>query len=370
MNPKPRPMRRLPALEERRQALETCTYCPKLCRSACPVSNAEPKETLIPWGKMSMAFFAARGDVPASGSFAAPAWACTGCFGCRDACDHKNDVAGTLLAARAAIRSVGGAPAAAQEVVRTFPQHDEQATSVARARLGERSQRGAPTVVLPGCTYLRRFPDVADDVVRATAALVGPVEVHEGCCGLPLLLAGDAEGFARVAGGLRDRVAGRRVVAGDPGCVHALRIRGPEHGVAPGGPVETLVELAARDPDRLGRIPGTGDRPVRFSDPCVLARGLGVVDAPRTVLARALGRAPDEFVHAREGTGCTGGGGLLPVTWPEVARGIAEGRVAEHAEAGGGEIVAGCASGLLSLRARGAEVSDLATWIARSLDAG
>ena len=90
-------MRRLPTLESRRRELETCVYCPKLCRSACPVSNAEPRETLIPWGKMSTAFFAARGDVPLSESFDAPAWACTGCYACREACDHRNEVAHTLV---------------------------------------------------------------------------------------------------------------------------------------------------------------------------------------------------------------------------------------------------------------------------------
>ena len=101
----PRPMVRLPTLEPRRQALETCVYCPKLCRSACPVSNADPRETIIPWGKMSTAYFAARGDVPTTPSFAAPAWACTGCRACAHACDHENDVAGTLLVARDAVQS-------------------------------------------------------------------------------------------------------------------------------------------------------------------------------------------------------------------------------------------------------------------------
>src|SRR5215472_15353459 len=102
-----RPFRRLPTLEARREALETCVFCPKLCRSACPVSNAEPRETITPWGKMSMAHFAAHGDVPLDHSHAAPAWACTGCYACREACDHRNDVASTLFDARAAI--VGGA---------------------------------------------------------------------------------------------------------------------------------------------------------------------------------------------------------------------------------------------------------------------
>jgi len=57
--------RRLPLLEARRAELELCAYCPKLCRAACPVSNAEPREVLIPWGKMTTAYFMARGMAPA-----------------------------------------------------------------------------------------------------------------------------------------------------------------------------------------------------------------------------------------------------------------------------------------------------------------
>src|SRR6516164_3523561 len=102
-------MRALPILEPRRAALEKCVFCPKLCRSACPVSNAEPRETITPWGKMSSAYYVANESVPASRSHAAPAWACTGCFACRESCDHKNDVTGTLLAARAALAAVGTA---------------------------------------------------------------------------------------------------------------------------------------------------------------------------------------------------------------------------------------------------------------------
>jgi Fe-S oxidoreductase len=69
-------------LEPHRAALETCVYCPKLSRAACPVSNAEHSETVTPWGKMSLAYFAARGDVPVDAVHAAPAWACTGCYAC------------------------------------------------------------------------------------------------------------------------------------------------------------------------------------------------------------------------------------------------------------------------------------------------
>src|ERR1700744_3339075 len=107
-----RPMRALPLLEPRRDALEKCVFCPKLCRDACPVSNAEPRETLTPWGKMTTAWMAAHGDVPAAAPSAAPAWACTACGACQTACEHHNPVADTLLDARSALHSQALSPPA------------------------------------------------------------------------------------------------------------------------------------------------------------------------------------------------------------------------------------------------------------------
>src|SRR5215467_13223384 len=100
-----RPMTKLPLLEGKRATLERCVFCPKLCRSACPVSNADTRETVTPWGKMSMTYFVANESVALSEPFAKPAWACTGCFGCRESCDHRNDVTGTLFEARSALVS-------------------------------------------------------------------------------------------------------------------------------------------------------------------------------------------------------------------------------------------------------------------------
>src|ERR1700727_3878084 len=124
--PDQRPMHRLPTLEARRAELETCVFCPKLCRTACPVSNVEPTETLIPWGKMTAAYLVAHGDVPATESFARTSLACTGCYACRELCDHKNDVTGTLLAARAAEADAGILPEVATRVSRDFSHHDDR----------------------------------------------------------------------------------------------------------------------------------------------------------------------------------------------------------------------------------------------------
>ena len=134
-------------------------------------------------------------------------------------------------------------------------------------------------------------------------------------------------------------------------------------------PILHFAELAAREAAALGRIDGDLG-PVRWHDPCQLGRGLGIYEAPRQVLARVLGRAPDEFDRSRQGARCSGAGGLVPVTMPDVARAIAEQRIADHERHGGGTIVTACASSLRSFERAGAKVVDLATVVRRALAGG
>ncbi len=367
-----RAMRVLPVLESRRDALEKCVFCPKLCRSACPVSNAEPRETITPWGKMSSAWMAAHGDVPVDTSHAAPAWACTGCYGCREACDHRNVVADVLLDARDALAQEGVAPEGARRAVARFARHDARTRAAARSlALRARVAPEASDALLVGCGYLRAAPREARDAVDAATALSGrPVALVEGCCGLPLLLAGDAQGFAQQARAVARSLANYdRVWVADAGCALSLKRRYPDAGVTLRPAVETLVEAAARSLASLAPV-AHGDEPVRWHDPCQLGRGLGVYEAPRAVLTRALGRAPDELDDRRELAVCSGAGGLLPSTMPGVSRTIADTRLQAHARAGGGRVVTACASSLLALRRRalgsGVAVDDLVTWIARA----
>jgi Fe-S oxidoreductase len=380
-------MRVLPVLESRRDALEKCVFCPKLCRSACPVSNAEPRETITPWGKMSAAWQSAHGDVPMSSSHAAPAWACTGCFACRESCDHRNVVADVLLDARDALAQKGVAPPGARRALARFPHHDARTRAAARALAAACAQATpatsprAPRVradagdaLLVGCGYLRAAKREARDAVDAATALSGhAVALVEGCCGLPLLLAGDSRGFVEQARAVARSLANYdRVWVADAGCALSLKRRYPDAGVTLRPAVETLVEAAARRLESLTPIGRLDERdgPVRWHDPCQLGRGLGVYDAPRLILTRALGRAPDELDDRRERAICSGAGGLLPSTMPAVARAIADERLHAHARAGGGRIVTACASSLIALRRRaigsGVAVDDLVTWIARA----
>ncbi len=362
------PLTKLPSLEEKRHSLETCVFCPKLCRSACPVSNAEPTETLTPWGKMSMSYFAANGSVAVEPTFAAPTWGCTGCHACKGSCDHKNDVASTLLTARAAFAKEGVAPAAAMKAIERFPEHQSAtADAVHELSMLPVVDPASPTAVLVGCTYARGAIAAAKDAVSATAKIVERnVSLTKECCGLPLLLAGDPEGFKAQAQRFAESVRGKReLVVVDAGCAMALKVRYAEVGVTLEPRVEVFLERAMGALDRMKTI-GT-DEDVRYHDPCQLSRGLGVVEPPRAIRTKLLGKAPLEFPNNRGKSVCSGGGGLVPVTMPETAKTMAKTRTQEHDDAGGGKIVTACASSLLQFRRAGADAEDIASWINRGL---
>ncbi|MCC6557483.1 MAG: (Fe-S)-binding protein [Polyangiaceae bacterium] len=378
-------------LEAHREELEKCVYCPKLCRAACPVSNVEASEAVTPWGKMSMAYFSARGDVPIDEAHAVTAWACSGCHACRERCDHGNEVAAVLGDARAELFARGAAPAGARDVAARFWERAEElrreveALEGARAEAGGAMRAGAqgePVAVLIGCGYVRHAPEVAREALDAVEAIVGaPARPLRSCCGLPLLHAGDRRGFeeaarrlaAEVASVIGGGAAGRgghdragrgRFVAVDPGCARAVLVEYPRVGVQAPAP-ELFVDLARAAVDRLSR--STSERRVRVHDPCQLGRGLGRYDAPRAILARISGRPPEEFIHRRELADCSGAGGLLPATRPVTSAGIADQRIEEHRALGGGLLVTHCAQSLRRFRSCGEPAEDLVSLVARAV---
>ncbi|MBC8070488.1 MAG: hypothetical protein IAG13_19305, partial [Deltaproteobacteria bacterium] len=59
--------------------LDDCTFCPKMCRHACPVSTASGRETHIPQVKMDRLNQLRKGRDGWTPETTDPLWACTGC---------------------------------------------------------------------------------------------------------------------------------------------------------------------------------------------------------------------------------------------------------------------------------------------------
>jgi fumarate reductase (CoM/CoB) subunit B len=345
-----------------RRAQELCEYCPRMCRSACPVSEATSREALTPGAKVSLAALSGRSpDGAAAMAFAG----CTGCDRCTHHCAHDNDVAGILFAARASAVRAGSAPAAWNELALRFATrgHGEEA-DLAAVRQALPWTHGE-AILFPGCESLARGGQVIRDALFVAERLGVPLGLAPEavlCCGRKLLEGGHPE--MHEAHGARVRgtfVRPRRpvhLVFLDPGCAAGVV---EQWALPQGSRVEHITTYLLR---LLFALP-EGERPPRlpetlvFHDPCALARKLRETVAPRALLAAAVRDVRDPL-HCGADTSCCGAAGLLPRSMPDVARRIAEER---RAELGAGAVTSSpaCAAALGATEV----VSVLARWLAQ-----
>ncbi|HEY3359712.1 MAG TPA: (Fe-S)-binding protein [Polyangia bacterium] len=368
-------------LRQHRRALDYCTYCPKLCRCACPVAGVDAHESHIPQQKMLALGLMDHGHADWAADRAEALWACAGCGACQSWCRHGIDVAAALRAGRAAALARGAGHPRLAELDFTFRERLPRLRAAARANLPhERFAREAQVAFYPGCEAIANAPG---EVLRTLGVLdrlgaeyLRLFDGDELCAGYPLWASGHEDAFrtyaARVA-----RALGRyrKVVCGCPACVYLLRH--VYHTVGVAVPCEVL-ELSEFLEGFVGRIPQTRQLgPVFFHDPCHLGRLLGDFEGPRRLL-RPLTAAVHEFSRNRAAAACCGGGGLLPRTFPATAEAMAEARLGEVLEAGVPVVATACptckrrlGAAAARLAARGTaavEVVDLVDVLDRTID--
>jgi Fe-S oxidoreductase len=290
---------------------------------------------------------------------------------CKTFCDHDNEVARALGAGRAEALSRGTAPKAARAVVEKHAERSARAKKSGDARFAARTDLASDVVFAPGCTGCRVAPGEAEAELHAIDALTGAEArvVYDRCCGLPLLEAGDREGFAKSARAFLSALDGaKRAVFSDPGCLHALVKIAPTLGVThtDGLVLEHTSELAARHLDRIDTVT-IDEGPLRYHDPCRLGRGLGVYEAPRAVLAKIAGRPPGELHERRERAECSGAGGQLPRTDRASAEAIARERARDHALAGGGVLVTACPASKRAMSSAGIDTLGFGELLSRAV---
>jgi Fe-S oxidoreductase len=333
-----------------RREIEYCSYCPKLCRFACPVAEAEHSETLTPTGKQTILKLVRDGLIPLDRAAAEIMYLCTGCLISRTYCEHAIEVYPPFEAARieAVKRAVAPEPAlrfSATWQKRGNPFAEDLGSILAGHMPAERLGGRATTVLFYGCATLHYFPEQIADTARVLAALAVDFRAFNGerlCCGQPLLALGHETTFIeqarKVAAGLE---GAELVLTPCPACAHFLRHRYPEYGIEIKARVRHLTEFVA---ERIDQLPLTRrePRPTVYHDPCLLGRCLGVYDEPRRILRAALSRPLLEFAENRERSVCCGGGGGLPVVRPDTARAIARERSGEAPELGAELIATAC----------------------------
>ncbi len=332
--------------------LDNCTYCPKLCRFACPVAEASGHEPYTTQAKMDRLNQLRRGTVAWSAETSEPLYACTGCRQCTTECLHGNEPGLVLLAGRAAATARGASHPALVGYPERFRTREQRLAELAREHVAaERFDDSAPVGFWPGCDAIDKGLDdvgaALDLFDRLGAGDVRMVASGQTCGGYPLLAAGLLDMFrwhaSRVAAALRPYGT---VVVNCSACLYTLRVQYRAEGVPLSSEIVSLAEFLARLEIRPPA--GRARRSVYYHDPCYLARYSGVIEQPRQVLSRVVDVV--ELSGSRTDTECCGGAGLLPKTMPEVADSMARRRLREVASRGGGTVVTSCATCAFMLR--------------------
>jgi Fe-S oxidoreductase len=349
--------------------LDYCTFCPKMCRHACPVSTASGRETYIPQVKMDRLNQLRLGHSAWSTESTDPLWACTGCRHCTMYCDHANEPGLVLLTGRAAASARGVPHPALTGYPERFRAREQRLTAQLAAMFEGQLAGEGEIGYWPGCDAIDKgAADIAATLAlldRVGLGQVRLVDAPQACAGYPLLAAGHRDLFRWHAGRVATSLRNFRLIAINcSACLYALRSQYPAEGVNLRTDVVSLAELLAPAASNLA-CPLTR-RSVYYHDPCYHARYNNVVDQPR----KALGQLAEvrEFGWAKTDTECCGGGGLLPKTMPLIADQMAKRRLAEVQATGGGMVVTSCATCTFMLKRNappGVEVANLATAMAQ-----
>ena len=325
--------------------LEYCTYCPKMCRHVCPVAGATGRETLTPQSKMELMNMLRRTAVPWERDYIDPMYGCTTCQLCKQFCEHGTDVATVLQAGRAEAERRRLAHPGVARLQESFRARSERLTQKLRAEyashlFSEEAQVG----YFPGCDAIdTSIGDIRDALSVFDSLDLNFIRLADTpfmCAGSPLWAAGCLDAARFVAADMVKAV--RRfatLVVGCPACTWLLREKLPAEGFEHNTEILHISEYLYVHAERLD-IRNT--HPSAFyHDPCYLGRYLGVYEPPRRLVARCVDNLK-EFFYTGEEAECCGGGGLVPITSPEVAAGQARRRLAEAELFGSSLVVTAC----------------------------
>ncbi len=363
-----------------------CVRC-GLCQAVCPVYAVEQSEASVARGKVQLARALLEGRLEPSPAVRERLFLCLNCGACTANCPSGVNVAKLMLATRAQLLRDVGRPAVEGLLLRqvlanprslglagaglalyrrsglrwlahyvdalvTLPAGLAKAEAMlpsrsrSRPRVGPAPERPRYRVAyFAGCVTSVLYPDLAQSVVAVLRQEGCQVVLPRGlgCCGTPHRAYGDAAAAQKLADRntrALNEASVEAVVTDCATCGAGLKeysgLRVPVYDVS-----QFLVEEAGLVAPR---------RPlavrVTYHDPCHLARGQGVREAPRRLLRAIPGL---DLVEMAEADRCCGGAGTFALTHPETSLLILERKVANAAATGATIVASGCPACLLQI---------------------
>jgi len=209
-----------------------------------------------------------------------------------------------------------------------------------------------------GCVYRKNLVAERESILSVFRAAGVDFETldDEGCCYLPIFLAGKTDMAKERADELESVLSGyRMIVTPCPACYRMFNQIYPEElgkNLRPEVLHTSQFFLRLMKEGKLAPRKEVNMK-IMYHDPCELGRHSGVYDEPRELISLIPGLDLFKQRYEREKAICCGGGGLLSAFFPSLAAKVAtrkleeEDRVPDDLEA----IVTGCPQCISNIRA-------------------
>ena len=282
-------------------------------------------------GRIAIARALLEGELEYDESLIPRVFACTECRACAEHCFKYIDTVKVYERMREDMAARGLLPAefkaTLDRLVETHNLYDKpHAKRLSWLKDQSRVDQPAATAFFVGCTpsYVRRSLAEAMYSTLEASGVDFTVLSDEWCCGHPFLAAGQTERAAEV---MRHNVEAlqalgvEQVVFECPGCMRTFREDIP---AVLGQPlpfeVVHITEAIAQfvEEGRLQFGVYQSGTVVTYHDPCTLGRGLGIYDAPRTIIASMPGTRLQEMPRHGRDAYCCGAGSFVRYDYPEL----------------------------------------------------
>jgi Fe-S oxidoreductase len=312
-----------------------------MCRQVCPVGHVTSRETLTPHAWALTIESVKRGQLAWNRETADVMYACADCGLCRSHCVTDQALPDAIVDARAAIVRRGLAPEAVADIDRKLRAHGNPYSSDPPAARGAKG----PVALFVGDTGRYRGAksvDAAIKLLRAMGTEVVPISSGRST-GLLANTLGLTETAATLGRAVLEDVeasGAREVLVLAPADRWTFEYVYP-HRLGLKWPVSVAIQevsdvLARAVADsKLTFEPRAAGVPYGYHEPCHAPRVSPDRVAPRALLAAVLGAgsARDLFWRGSRAHACGAIGGL-EFTSPDIARRLAEARLADAANAG------------------------------------
>ncbi len=350
-----------------------CMMCGS-CRAVCPVFKATGIEADNARSKVQLSYALITKDAEITEDIAQKFFLCTDCGACENNCPSGIKVTEIIKSFQKKIKKKNLLPETVEKSLgnirktgNIFGLDQKQRFSASHQITNQND--AAEVLIFCGCSADFKTDKALSalfqilDKAKVKYSLLGD---KEQCCGLPIMLSGDEEGFEKHALKMQQIFddAPPTIISPCPACVHAFN---SVYGTISGWDKKSIdipsfvLELVK---NKQILLKNSISKTAVFHDPCYLSRKLNVIEQPRELISRIPGIKLQEFQQSGGKTLCCGGGMHFPEFAPAISQKLADIRTKQ---ANADAIITSCPDCLVQLGSRDIPALDIVELVLESM---